>query len=133
MQLAFWPNLSSLGEEQKTIKASKFTEAQKAFILRQGEKGTSVAEICRKAGIGQSTYFAWTKKYSGLLPDEMRRLKQLEDENARLKRIVADLTLDRQMLQDVVRRKLLSRSGRVNWFAECAQTGRCRSAGRVGL
>lgn len=71
-----------------------------------GTPGTSVAEICRKAGIGQSTYFAWKKKYGGLLPDEMRRLKQLEDENARLKRIVADLTLDRQMLQDVVRRKL---------------------------
>lgn len=82
------------------MKASKFTEAQKAFILKQGEEGTPVA------GIGQSTYFAWKKKYGGLLPDEMRRLKQLEDENARLKRIVADLTLDREMLQDVVRRKL---------------------------
>ena len=88
------------------MRASKFTEAQKAFILKQGEEGTPVAEICRKAGIGQSTYFAWKKKYGGLLPDEMRRLKQLEDENARLKRIVADLTLDREMLQDVVRRKL---------------------------
>ena len=59
------------------MNASKFTEAQKAFILKQGEEGTSVAEICRKAGIGQSTYFAWKKKYGGLLPDEMRRLKQL--------------------------------------------------------
>lgn len=114
------------------MKASKFTEAQKAFILKQGEEGTSVAEICRKAGIGQSTYFAWKKKYGGLLPDEMRRLKQLEDENARLKRIVADLTLDRQMLQDVVRRKLGSRRGRVNWFAGCVQTGRFRSVGHVG-
>ncbi len=73
------------------MKASKFTEARKAFILKQGEEGTSIAEICRKAGIGQSTYFAWKKKYGGLLPDEMRRLKPLEDENARLKRIVADL------------------------------------------
>jgi transposase-like protein len=71
---------------------------QKAFILKQGEAGTPVAEICRKAGIGQSTYFSWKKKYGGLLPDEMRRLKQLEDENARLKRIVADLTLDREMV-----------------------------------
>lgn len=93
------------------MKASKFTEAQKAFILKQGAEGTPVAEICRssrtaRTGIGQSTYFAWKKKYGGLLPDEMRRLKQLEDENARLKRIVADLTLDREMLQDVVRRKL---------------------------
>lgn len=114
------------------MKASKFTEAQKAFILKPGEEGMPVAEICRKAGIGQSTYFAWKKKYGGLLPDEMRRLKQLEDENTRLKRIVADLTLDRQMLEDVVRRKLLSRNGRVNWFVECAQIGRSRSAGRVG-
>ena len=65
-----------------------------------------VAEICRKAGISQATYFSWKKKYAGLLPDEMRRLKALEDTNAQLKKIVADLTLDREMLQDVVRRKL---------------------------
>lgn len=86
------------------MKASKFTEAQKAFILKQGEEGTPVAEICRKAGISQATYFNWKKRYGGLLPDEMRRLKSLEDENARLKKIVADLTLDREMLQDVIRR-----------------------------
>jgi putative transposase len=65
-----------------------------------------VAEICRKAGISQATYFAWTKKFDGLLPTEMRRLKQLEDENARLRKLVADLSLDKEMLQDVVRRKL---------------------------
>jgi putative transposase len=88
------------------MKASKFTEAQKAFILKQGEEGTPVAEICRKAGISQATYFNWKKQYGGLLPDEMRRLKALEDENSRLKKIVADLTLDREMLQDVIRRKL---------------------------
>lgn len=88
------------------MNASKFTEAQKAFILKQGEQGTPVAEICRKAGISQATYFNWKKKYDGLLPDEMRRLKALEDENTRLKKIVADLTLDREMLQDVIRRKL---------------------------
>ena len=90
----------------KAMKASKFTDAQKAFILKQGEEGTPVAEVCRKAGISQATYFNWKKKYAGLLPDEMRRLKALEDENAKLKRIVADLTLDREMLQDVIRRKL---------------------------
>lgn len=88
------------------MKASRFTEAQKAFILKQGEQGTPVAEICRKAGISQATYFNWKKKYAGLLPTEMKRLKQLEDENGRLKKIVADLTLDREMLQDVIRRKL---------------------------
>lgn len=88
------------------MKASRFSDAQKAFVLKQGEEGTPVAEVCRKAGISQATYFNWRKKYAGLLPDEMRRLKALEDENARLKKIVADLTLDREMLQDVIRRKL---------------------------
>jgi putative transposase len=65
----------------------------------------AVAEICRKAGISQATYFNW-KKYDGLLPTEMRRLKQLEDENAKLKKLVADLSLNKEMLQDVIRRKL---------------------------
>jgi putative transposase len=88
------------------MKASQFSDAQKTFILKQGADGLPVAEICRKAGISQATYFNWKKKYDGLLPPEMRRLKQLEDENAKLKRIVADLTLDREMLQDVIRRKL---------------------------
>ena len=88
------------------MKASKFSDAQKAFIIKQGDEGTPVAEICRKAGISQATYFNWKKKYAGLLPTEMKRLKQLEDENSRLKKIVADLTLDREMLQDVIRRKL---------------------------
>ena len=88
------------------MKASKFSDAQKAFILKQGDDGVPVAEICRKAGISQATYFNWKKKYDGLLPTEMKRLKQLEDENGRLKRIVADLSLDKEMLQDVIRRKL---------------------------
>ena len=72
------------------MKASKFSDAQKAFILKQGEEGTPVAEICRKAGISQATYFNWKKRYGGLLPDEMRRLKALEDENARLKKLLAN-------------------------------------------
>lgn len=88
------------------MKASKFTDAQKAFIVKQGDEGTTVAEICRKAGISPATYFNWKKKYAGLMPSEMRRLRDLEDENNRLKRIVADLTLDREMLQDVIKRKL---------------------------
>jgi putative transposase len=88
------------------MKASQFSDAQKAFILKQGQDGVPVAEICRKAGISQATSFNWKKKYDGLLPPEMRRLKQLEDENAKLKKIVAHLTLDREMLQDVIRRKL---------------------------
>jgi putative transposase len=88
------------------VKASKFSDAQKAFVIKQGEEGTPVAEVCRKAGISQATYFNWKKKYAGLLPTEMRRLRELEDENSRLKKIVADLTLDREMLQDVIKRKL---------------------------
>ncbi len=88
------------------MRASKFSDAQKAFILKQGDDGVPVAEICRRAGISQATYFAWRKKFAGLLPTEMRRLKQLEDENGRLRKLVADLSLDKEMLQDVVRRKL---------------------------
>ena len=88
------------------MKASKFTESQIAFVLRQGDEGTGVAEICRKAGISQATYFNWKKKFGGLLPSEVKRLRQLEEENSRLKRIVADLSLDKEMLQDVIRRKL---------------------------
>jgi len=76
------------------MKASKFTDAQKAFIVKQGEEGTPVAEICRKAGISQATYFNWKKKYSGLMPSEMKKLRELEDENRRLKKIVADLMLE---------------------------------------
>lgn len=88
------------------MRASKFTDAQKAFIIRQGGDGTTVDEICRKAGISQATYFNWKKKYSGMMPSEMKRLRELEDENNRLKRIVADLSLDKEMLQDIVRRKI---------------------------
>ena len=88
------------------MKASKFSDAQKAFILKQGNDGVPVAEICRKAGISQATYFNWKKKYDGLLPTEMRRLKQLEEENGKLKKLVADLSLDRAMLQDVLAKKL---------------------------
>jgi len=88
------------------MKASRFTDAQKAFIIKQGDDGVPVAEICRKAGISQATYFNWKNKYAGMLPPEMKRLKLLEDENGRLKRIVADLSLDKEMLQDVLKRKL---------------------------
>ena len=75
-------------------------------MLRQAEEGTSVEEVCRKTGISQATFYAWKKKYGGLMPSEMKRLRQLEEENGRLKRIVADLSLDKEMLQDVIKRKL---------------------------
>lgn len=67
------------------MKASKFTDAQKAFIIKQGEDGSPVADVCRKAGINQATYFSWKKRYAGLMPSEMKRLRELEEENARLK------------------------------------------------
>ena len=88
------------------MKASRFSDAQKAFVVKQGEAGVPVAQICREAGISQATYFNWKKKYAGLMPSEMKRLRELEQENARLKKIVADLALDKEMLQDVIKRKL---------------------------
>ncbi len=87
------------------MKGSRFTDAQKAFLIKQGELGVPVAELCRKAGISEATYYNWKKKYAGLMPSEMKRLRALEEENSKLKKIVADLTLDREMLQDVVKRK----------------------------
>ena len=88
------------------MKKSRFNEQQIAFILRQAEEGTPVGEVCRKAGISEATYYNWRKKYGGMMPGEMKRLKQLEEENQRLKKLVADLSLDKEMLQDVIRRKL---------------------------
>ena len=88
------------------MKKTKFTEAQIAFILKQAEEGTPVAEVCRKAGISDATFYGWRKKYAGLMPSEMKRLRQLEEENSKLKRIVADLSLDKAMLQDVLSKKL---------------------------
>ena len=88
------------------MRASRFSDAQKAFILRQADEGMPVAEICRKAGISQATFFNWKKRFGGLLPTEMRRLKQLEDENGKLKKLVAELSLDKEMLREVIRRKL---------------------------
>jgi len=87
------------------MKKSKFTEEQIAFALRQAETGTRVAEVCRKMGISEQTYFRWKKKYAGLGVSELRRLRQLEEENRQLKRMVADLSLDKQMLQDVLSKK----------------------------
>ena len=97
------------------MKTSKFTDAQKAFILKQGSDGHSVAEICRKAGCSEATYFNWKRKYDGLLPNEMRCLKLLDDENSKLKRLVADLSLHKAMLHDVLRRKLYGLSTSVSW------------------
>lgn len=84
------------------MKASKSSDARKAFILKQGADGIPVADICCKAGISQAAYSNWRKRYNGLLPTEMRRLKLPEDEDAKLRKLVADLSLNRAMLQDNV-------------------------------
>jgi putative transposase len=86
------------------MKKSTFTEAQIAFALKQAETGTRVDEVCREMGISEATFYNWKKKFGGLGVNELRRLRQLEDENNRLKQIVADLTLDKQMLQDVLKK-----------------------------
>ena len=79
-----------------------FTEEQIAFALRQQDGGTAVVEIIRKLGISEQTFYRWKKKYAGLGIAELRRLKQLEEENRKLKQLVADLSLDKKMLQDVL-------------------------------
>jgi putative transposase len=84
----------------------RFSEAQIAFALRQAASGTPIAEITRKMGVSDVTFYRWKKLYANLGIAEIRRLKQLEEENHRLKRLVADLTLDKQMLQDVLSKKL---------------------------
>lgn len=88
------------------MKKSKYTEEQIAFALKQAELGTSVEEVCRKMGISDATFYNWRKKYAGLGPSELKRLKQLEEENTKLKRLVADLSLDKAMLQEVLSKKL---------------------------
>ena len=86
------------------MKKTKFTEAQIVFALRQAENGVKVEDVCRKLGISDATFYNWKKKYGSLGVTELRKLKQLEEENNRLKQIVADLALDKQMLQDVLKK-----------------------------
>jgi putative transposase len=86
------------------MKKSRFTEQQIAFALQQAETGTSVEEVCRKLGISQATFFRWKKVYGGLMPSEVRKLKHLEEENARLRKLVADLTVDKEMLSEVIKK-----------------------------
>jgi len=87
------------------MKRKRYTEEQIAYALRQAEGGTPVAELCRKLGVSEQSFYRWKRKYAGMGVAELRRLKQLEQENRKLKQIVADLTLDKQMLQDVLKKK----------------------------
>jgi putative transposase len=95
-----------LKEGQEAMKRKRYTEEQIAFCLRQQEAGTAVEEIIRRMGISEQTFYRWKKKFAGLGVAEVRRLKQLEEENRKLKQLVADLSLDKKMLQDVVSGKL---------------------------
>jgi putative transposase len=88
------------------MKRSRFTEEQIAFALKQNELGVSVKEVSRKMGISKATFYNGKQKYGGLGPSELRRLKQLEKENSKLKPLVTDLSLDKAMLQDVLSKKL---------------------------
>lgn len=87
------------------MKKSRFTESQIVFALKQSETGVKVEEVCRKMGISEATFYNWRKKFGGLGNAELRRLRQLEEENSQLKKLVADLSLDKQILQDVLKKK----------------------------
>ncbi len=88
------------------MKGKRYTEEQIAFALRQAESGVPAVEVCRKMGVSEKTFYAWKKKYGGMGISELRRLRQLEEENRKLKQLVADLSLDKAMLQDVLGKKL---------------------------
>lgn len=88
------------------MRKSKYTESQIAFALKQAETGTPVSEVIRKMGVTEQTFYRWKKKYGGLGATELRRLRQLEEENRKLKQMVADLSLDKHMLQEVIQKKL---------------------------
>ena len=87
------------------MRSSKFTEEQIAFALKQAETGTPVKEVLRKLGITEQTFYRWKKKYGGMMPSNLRKLRQIEEENRQLKKLVADLSLDKQMLRDVLSKK----------------------------
>ncbi len=84
----------------------RFSVGQMVSVLKQSEVGVPVAELIRKVGISEQTFYRWKAKYAGLEVDQVRQMKQLRDENTRLKQLVAELTLDKTMLQDVLRKKL---------------------------
>ena len=98
------------------MKQKRYMDEQIAFALRQAESGTVVAEICRELGVSEPTFYRWKKQFAGMGTVEIRRLKQVQEENAKLKRLVADLSLDKTMLQDVLRKKWLGPRCAVTWW-----------------
>lgn len=92
------------------MKRSKFSEEQIVYAVRQAESGTPIGDLCRQYGIAEQTFYAWKKKYAHLGVTELRRLRQLEEEISRLKRLVADFSLDKHMLSEALRRKFEARA-----------------------
>jgi putative transposase len=88
------------------MKGKRFTEEQITYALRQAEGGTPVADVCRQLGVSEASFYLWKKRYGKLGMTEIREMRQLRDENSRLKRLVAELTLDKHILGEVVRKKL---------------------------
>jgi putative transposase len=88
------------------MRKARFTEEQISFAIRQAESGTPVVEVCRKIGVSEQTFYRWKRKYVGMGVSELRRIRQLEEENRKLKKIVADLSLDKHMLQEVLSKKV---------------------------
>src|SRR3954453_5476273 len=104
------------------MKKKRFSVGQIVGVLKQAEVGVPVAELIRKAGISEQTFYRWKKQYVGLESDQVREMKQLHDENSRLKQLVAELSLDKTMLQDVLRKKWGSRRGAGLWSSTYATT-----------
>ena len=109
------------------MKRSKFSEEQIVYAIRQADAGTPVGDLCRQLGVSDATFYAWKKKYAHLGVSELRRLRQLEEENNRLKRLVADLSLDKHMLAEALRKHRNSRAGCL-WegpMGECGDSKDC--------
>ena len=87
------------------MRKQKSTDEQIAFVLKQVELGASIGEVCRKVGISEQTFYRWKQKYGKMLPSDMKKLRQLEEENQKLKQLVAELSLDKIMLQDILTKK----------------------------
>jgi putative transposase len=114
------------------MKRSKFTEEQITYALRQAEAGTPATQVCRELGMTEQTFYRWRRKYAGMGVAELRRLRQLEEENRQLKPRVADLALDKHMLQEVIRKKLSSRLSNGLWYSLCGSASRSVHGGLAG-
>ena len=110
------------------MKRSKFSEEQVAYALRQAESGTAAGDVCRQVGISEATFYAWKKKYAHLGVSELRRLRQIEEEHTRLKCLVADLSLDKHMLSEALRKKSDARTApRAGWLVSSHLPGQLRA------